>query len=149
VLTLPEIAAIVHACVVAGAPALFSLSVTGRVRLHPDDPGDRVFESAFNDHQRRAADGRRLLGPDAVDAAAELFRSAGWSVRTIDSPWMLDTADRWLLEEWLDGWVGAAVQERPALQEWAREYQRTRSAQLADQALRVEVDHRDLLAWPQ
>ena len=148
VLTRAEIEAIVRACVAARAPALFSLSVTGRVRLDPDDAGDRVFEAAFNDHQRRADGGRRLLGPDAVDTAAALFAAAGWSVRIADTPWHLDTSDRGLLEEWLHGWVTAAAEARGALREWAEEYLRTRAAQAARGSLRVRVDHRDLLAWP-
>ena len=148
VLTREEIEAVVRACVTAGAPVLFTLSVTGRVSLDPVDPGDRVFESAFNDHQRRVADGRRLLGPDAAATAIGLFASAGWSVEVAETPWRLDAADRPLVDEWLDGWVGAAVEERPALAEWADEYQRTRTTQLADGTLSVIVDHRDLLAWP-
>ncbi len=147
VLTLHEIEAIVRACVAAGAPAFFALSVTGEVRLDPADPGDRVVEAAFNDHQRRATDGRRLLGPDAVAVVARLFAEAGWGVRLADTPWRLDASDGPLLEEWFDGWIAAAVDERPELREWAREYALTRSAQLADGSLRVVVGHQDLLAW--
>jgi hypothetical protein len=148
VLTRREIATIVRACVATGAPTLFSLSVTGRVRLDPEDARDRVLEAAFNDHQRRVTDRRRLLGPDGIDTAAELFRSAGWSVRIADSPWRLDSSDRTLIEEWLDGWIAAAIEERPALGEWAPEYARMRAAEVADGGLSVDVDHRDLLAWP-
>ena len=115
--------------------------------LDPVDPGDRMFESAFNDHQRRTVDGRRLLGPDAVTMVVELFRAAGWSVRIEESPWELDAAAPQLIGEWLEGWLGAAVEERPALQEWAEEYQQTRLAQLAGGALRVVVQHQDVFAW--
>jgi len=148
VLTRAEIEAVVRACVAADAPALFTLSVTGRVVLDPFDPGDRVFEAAFNDHQRRATDGRRLLGPDAVTTAIDLFTAAGWSVRAADSPWRLEASDRLLVAEWLDGWLAAAVEERPTLREWAEEYGRSRTAQLAAGALRIVVDHRDFAAWP-
>lgn len=147
VLTRDEVEAIVRACVATGAPALFSLTVTGRVEIDPVDPGDRVFEAAFNDHQRRTGD-RRLLGPDAVGVVAGLFRSAGWSVRVADSPWRLADADLVLIQEWMGGWLAAAVEERPALQEWAEEYGRTRAGQLAAGSLRVVVHHEDLLAWP-
>jgi hypothetical protein len=77
----------------------------------------------------------------------ELFRAAGWSVLIEESPWELDAAHPQLIEEWLDGWLDAAVEERPALQEWAEEYQQTRLAQLAGGALRVVVQHQDVLAW--
>lgn len=148
VLTRDELEAVVQACVGARAPALFTLSVTGRVELDPLDPGDRVFGSAFNDHQRRTTDGRRLLGPDAVAIASALFAAAGWSVRAAHSPWRLDASDRMLVAEWLEGWLAAAVEERPALREWGEEYLRTRTAQLAAGSLRVAVHHRDFLAWP-
>lgn len=148
VLTRREIATIVRACVATGAPTLFSLSVTGRVRLEPEDPRDRVLEAAFNDHQRRITGRRHLLGPDGVDAAAELFRVAGWSVRVVDSPWRLDPSDGMLLEEWLDGWIAAAIEERPELAQWTPAYRRARGTQLAEGSLRAAVDHRDLLAWP-
>ncbi len=148
VLTHGELEAIVAACVFAGVPALFTLSVTGRVVLDPVDPGDRVFGAAFNDHQRRATSGRRLLGPDAVATAIDLFTEAGWTVRAAHSPWRLDASDRQLAAEWLEGWLAAAVEERPALREWAKEYDRTRTAQLAAGTLRVLVDHRDFFAWP-
>jgi hypothetical protein len=148
VLSADEVAAIVTACLGARAPALFALSVTGRATIDPVDPGDRVFEAAFNEHQRRIAGDRRLLGPDAAAVVTGLFRSAGWSVSVANSPWSLDARDRALISEWIDGWVAAAVEERPALREWAAEYARTRAAQIAADGLRVVVDHVDLLAWP-
>jgi hypothetical protein len=148
VLSAAEVEAIVDACVAVGAPVLFALSVDGHVSLEPLDPGDRVFAAAFDDHQRRVADGRRLLGPDAVELTAALFRRAGWAVRTDASPWRLGARETALVAEWLDGWLSAAVAERPALEEWAAEYARTRRAQLVAGRLRVDVHHRDLLAWP-
>jgi hypothetical protein len=148
VLTRDELETIVRACVDSGVPALFTLSVTGVVTLDPLDPGDFVFAAAFNDHQRRTADGRRLLGPDAVAAAIDLFDAAGWTVRVAHSAWRLDASDRMLLEEWLAGWLAAAVEQRPALREWADEYFLRRTAQLAHGILQVVVDHRDILAAP-
>lgn len=148
VLTRDELEGIVRACVAAHAPALFSLSVTGRVRLDPVDPADGVFQEAFNAHQRRAADGRRLLGPDAADLAPTLFEAAGWRIAVSDTPWRLGPADAELIGEWLDGWVEAAVEQRPSLQEWAEEYLPHRRAQLAAGRLSVVVEHRDVLAWP-
>lgn len=148
VLTREELVAIVDACVAARAPVLFTLSVTGRVELSPPDPSDRVLEAAFNDHQRRSTDGRVLLGPDAVAVAAELFGAAGWRVRTAATPWRLAHDDSLLAAEWLAGWIGAAVEQRPAVREWAYEAERRRLGQLASGELRVAVHHADLLAWP-
>ena len=45
--------------------------------------------SAFNEHQRRVHDGRRLLGPDAPAVAAAAFEKAGATVVTRPSPWRL------------------------------------------------------------
>ncbi|WP_345800393.1 SAM-dependent methyltransferase [Microbacterium sp. AZCO] len=148
VLTRDEVQAIVEACVAAGAPALLSLSVIGRVRLEPADPGDRVFQEAFNDHQRRTAEDRALLGPDAVTFAADAFRRAGWVVRVAGTAWRLGSSDAALTAEWLEGWVSAAVEQRPALLEWGHEYFHTRMRQLARGELRVVVHHADLFARP-
>lgn len=148
VLSSDEVEAIVAACVAVGAPALFALSVDGAVTFDPVDPGDDVFAAAFNDHQRRVAGGRRLLGPDAATLAVGLFRAAGWTVRADDSPWRLGSDHGPLIAEWLDGWLTAAVEERPALTEWAEEYAQVRVSQLTAGRLRVAVHHRDLLAWP-
>jgi len=148
VVTREEAERIVAACVDSGAPALFALSVTGEVILGPPDAADAVIGEAFNDHQRRDADGRRMLGPDAVTAVAALFADAGWHVRREPTPWRLGPSDAALVGEWLDGWVGAAVAQRPELGADAAAYLARRRTQLADGALHVIVHHEDLLAWP-
>ena len=121
--------------------------MTGRLRLEPLDPGDGVFESTFNEYERRANGDRQLLGDEAVPVVTALFRSAGWSARIDDSPWRLDASDSELVPQWLDGRIAAAVEQRPALEEWAIEYARTRARQLADGTLRIVVEHQDILAW--
>ena len=148
VLSHDEVGAIVRACVAARVPALFALSVTGRVAIEPADPGDTAFEAAFNEHQRRTVHGRGLLGPDAAAVVAGLFRDAGWTVRIAASPWQLDERQPALIEEWIDGWLAAAVEQRPDLRETAAEHAARRAGQLASGALRVTVHHEDLLAWP-
>jgi hypothetical protein len=148
VITASEARVVVDACVRVGAPALFSLSVVGRVEFAPRDPGDELFQAAFNDHQRRDADGRHLLGPDAVDVVTALFTEAGWTVRAHDSAWDLHSAEAALIDEWLDGWLDAAVEQQPALADRAVEFRAERRAQLVAGALSVVVQHRDVLAWP-
>ncbi|WP_349428485.1 SAM-dependent methyltransferase [Microbacterium sp. LWS13-1.2] len=151
VITRAEAAHVVAACVAAGAPALFSLTVTGAVRLRPSEAHDaveRALGAAFDDHQRRDVDGRRMLGPDAVAVTAGLFADAGWNVRRAATPWRLKRRDGPLVAEWLDGWVAAAVEWRPELAEDAAAYRRRRQAQAAAGRLRVTVSHEDLLAWP-
>jgi hypothetical protein len=151
VITAAEAAHIVAACVAAGTPAFFSLSVTGVVRVRPSErhePVERAIAAAFNEHQRRDADGRRMLGPDAVPIVAGLFADAGWRVRRAATPWRLSRRSSALIGEWLDGWVDAAVEQRPALAGDAEEYRRRRQTQAAEGRLRVTVSHEDLLAWP-
>jgi hypothetical protein len=148
VVTHDEARAVVDACVASGVPALFSLTVVGRVRLSPRDAADEALGQAFNDHQRRVVEGRRLLGPDAGRIVRGLFADAGWRVRAERTPWRLGVGDGQLIAEWLDGWVGAAVEQRPELLGRATEYRRRRDADRANGRLRVTVQHQDVLAWP-
>lgn len=139
-LTADEVNALAAASVEAHVPALFTLSVAGRVELDPAEPLDAAFQDAFNAHQRRVVDGRRLLGPDAPAVAEEAFRALGATVHTAPSPWR--THGDALQAEWLTGWVGAAVEQEPALAAEAAEYLRRRSTASA------VVHHVDLLAIP-
>jgi len=152
VITAEEAANVVAACVHAHTPALFSLTVTGGVRIEPPLPRtsgiERDLVAAFNDHQRRETAGRRMLGPHAVPLVAALFEAAGWSVRRAATPWRLAASDGPLIAQWLDGWLGAAVEQRPDLARAADELRRARLAQNAVGRLRVTVSHEDLLAWP-
>ncbi|OKJ95087.1 trans-aconitate methyltransferase [Streptomyces sp. CB03234] len=148
-LTRAEVDRLAAACAGAGCPALLALSVAGRVELTPADPLDAAIGGAFNDHQRRLDDGRRLLGPDAVAAARELFAGRGMTVRTHSSPWRLGGAgDSALTAEWLRGWVGAAREQRPDLAPRATAYLRRRLEACEAGELRVVVHHHDLLALP-
>lgn len=148
VLTQEEAERIVAACVAAKAPAFFSLSVTGDVRLHPARPLDGAVAAAFNAHQRRDAGGRRMLGPDAVSVMRALFEAAGWKVRTASTPWRLGAEHRELIAQWLDGWIDAAVEQHPELAEPAERERAHRHSQAAAGRLRVSVGHEDLLVWP-
>ncbi|MFI6097984.1 class I SAM-dependent methyltransferase [Lentzea sp. NPDC051213] len=139
-LTAEEMNALAAACVEAHVPALFTLSVAGRIELDPAEPLDAAFQDAFNAHQRRVVDGRRLLGPDAPAAAEEAFAALGASVRTASSPWTLNPGA--LSNEWLKGWADAAVEQEPALAAEVSEYLRRRSTASA------VVHHVDLLAIP-
>jgi hypothetical protein len=138
-LTADELTVLAGACMDAGCPALFALSVAGRVEFAEPDPLDETFAKAFNAHQRRVVDGRRLLGPDAIDMAVEAFQGAEVHLRP--SPWRLGPADTALATEWLRGWVTAARDHEPDLP--AETYLQRR---LTDP--RVVVHHTDLLAIP-
>ncbi|WP_327720590.1 methyltransferase domain-containing protein [Streptomyces sp. NBC_00490] len=142
VLTREEIETLAAACTGAGCPALLTLSVAGRVDFSPSDPMDTEIAEAFNAHQRRAG----LLGPDAVTVACEAFSELGATVRLNPSPWRLGPAESALTAQWLRGWVGAAVEQRPELRERADRYLRARLEACEAGELSVVVHHTDLLA---
>ena len=147
-LTRDELTRLIDACAGAGCPALFALSVTGRVQLLPGDPLDARIAAAFNAHQRRETPRGRLLGPDAVDAASEGFRRLGAEVVVRPSPWRLEAAESDLAAEWLRGWIDAACEQEPALVPDADLYRRRRLREAAAGALAVTVGHADLLVLP-
>lgn len=147
-LTVDEVMGIATACTGAGCPALFTLSVTGHVQLTPHHPLDAAIEAAFNAHQRRVVDGRRLLGPDAVAQAVTAFSRLGADVHVADSPWRLGADHVDLIGEWLTGWVAAAVEQQPGLAGSTRGYLAQRLAEAAAGRLEVSVGHADLLAVP-
>lgn len=142
VLTREEIDTLAEACTGAGCPALLTLSVAGRVDLTPSHPMDTEIMEAFNAHQRRSG----FLGPDSVTAACEAFSERGATVRLNPSPWRLGPAEAALTAQWLRGWVGAAVEQRPELKERAERYLRERLEACEAGELTVLVHHTDLLA---
>jgi SAM-dependent methyltransferase len=147
-LTFGEVDALAEACVGANCPALLTLSVVGSVELDPADPLDAEIAAAFDAHQRRESGGRRLLGPDAVTAAAEAFERRGVRLLTRPSPWRLGADQGELAREWLRGWVGAACEQRPDLAAEKDAYLHRRLGASAAGELRVLVGHSDLLALP-
>ncbi|MFL6121987.1 SAM-dependent methyltransferase [Actinophytocola sp.] len=144
ILTAEEVTNLAAACVGAGCPALFALSVVGRVELTPSDPLDEPLSAAFNAHQRRTVDGRALLGPSAVVTMSAAFSRLGATVHRRPSPWRLGPDRPRLLEEWLRGWVSAACEQNPALVPEADEYLNRRLSARP----RATVHHEDLLAIP-
>ncbi|HEX2810937.1 MAG TPA: class I SAM-dependent methyltransferase [Kineosporiaceae bacterium] len=143
-LTAQEVRLLAEACVDAGCAALFTLSVAGQVKLTPADPLDDEIAAAFNAHQRRTVDGRSLLGPDATAIAADAFTRLGAKVRVRPSPWRLGPDRAALTVEWLRGWVGAALEQRPHLQ--VEDYLHRRLTSATEGRLRVVVAHDDVLA---
>jgi trans-aconitate methyltransferase len=138
ILTAEELDHLARACADSRTPALFTLSVTGEVRFDPPLEADQAVEQAFNDHQRRVHDGRRLLGPDAADEAVRAFRRHGATVETRHTPWKLKNSP--LTREWLTGWIAAAAEQRPDLGLDAYRKQRPATIETAT------VGHIDLLA---
>jgi hypothetical protein len=143
-----ELTGLIDVCAAVGCPVLLTLSVMGRVELAPADPLDGRVAAAFDAHQRRMTAGGRLLGPDAVGAAAERFRRLGADVLVRLSPWRLGAADADLAAEWFTGWVGAACEQQAELAAEVDAYARRRLAQAGAGQLAVTVHHADLLVLP-
>ena len=139
-LTEAEIDSLVATLASARVTALFTLSVAGEVSLDPARPEDAAVAAAFDEHQRRVVDGRRLLGPDAPAYAAQAFEKAGATVVTRPSVWQLGPQLPELTAEWLRGWVSAAQEQRPEV--GGDDYLAAR----LDRLPRAAVGHVDLLA---
>ena len=139
-LTEAEIDSLVATLASARVTALFTLSVAGEVSLDPARPEDAAVDAAFDEHQRRVVDGRRLLGPDAPAYAAQAFEKAGATVVTRPSVWQLGPQLPELTAEWLRGWVSAAQEQRPEV--GGDDYLAAR----LDRLPRASVGHVDLLA---
>ncbi|TDB71679.1 class I SAM-dependent methyltransferase [Micromonospora sp. KC723] len=145
-LTAAEIDRVVAACAGSGRPALFALSVVGRVTFDPADPLDGEVAAAFDDHQRRTVDGRTLLGPDAAAAAVAAFTRHGVPTTVRSTPWRLGPTQAALTAEWFTGWLAAAVEQRPDLAGRTAGYARRRLDAATGGELTVTVGHDDLLA---
>ena len=148
ILTVGEVDRLAAACVEARVPALFTLSVLGDVELSPAEPLDAEIGAAFDAHQRRVQDGRRLLGPDAPAAIIESFEKRGATVQVVRSPWQLGGNNAGLTAEWLRGWVGAAIEQRPELSAEAAGYLRQRLDEVEAGRLTGTVGHVDVLGVP-
>ncbi|MBS1844125.1 MAG: SAM-dependent methyltransferase [Actinobacteria bacterium] len=135
-------------CTGAGCPVLLTLSVVGRVEMAPADPLDARVAAAFDAHQRRTTVRGRLLGPDAVDFAAEAFRRLGAEVVVRPSRWQLGPEHSDLTAEWFRGWVEAAREQEPELAGECERYARRRLRQAGAGELAVTVGHADLLVLP-
>jgi hypothetical protein len=147
-LTGEELTRLIDACAGARCPALFALSVSGRVQLLPADPLDARVAAAFDAHQRRMTPRGRLLGPDAAAACVKGFRQRGAKVAVRPSPWHLGPTDSALAIAWLAGWVDAACEQEPDLAPAADLYRRRRRREAAAGLLSVSVGHVDLLVLP-
>jgi hypothetical protein len=147
-MTRAELERLVAACAGSRCPVLLALSVTGGVRLEPDDPLDARFAAAFNAHQRRDTPAGRLLGPDALGAAVELFGHGAVDMLVRPSPWRLGGGELDLAAAWLDGWLSAACHQDPELDGVRAAYEARRLAEVEEGRLHVAVDHADLLVLP-
>ena len=137
---------LVHACVRAGAAALFALTYDGRIEWSDTDRDDALVAEAVNAHQRRDKGFGPALGPTASAVAERLFRAHDYDVRVLPSDWVLGPADAALVDALVEGWAGAAAEQRPEHAERVRAWAARRAGEHA--AIDLRVGHLDLLALP-
>jgi hypothetical protein len=145
VLTVAQLEAISSALAAARQPALFSLTVTGAIKLAPTHSLDSPLMRAFDDHQRR---GRRA-GPDAVQVITRALRAKGCTVWTTETPWLLDWHDEGeFIDRFLTDRVAAAVADDPSLNTVGADWLALRLGHFAQHTLEIRVGHRDMLVLP-
>jgi hypothetical protein len=145
VLTTAQLDAVCHAVIDSQVPALFSLTVTGTLSVTPADPDDQLLLDAFNDHQRRA--GR--AGPDATSLTSSALQTGGFRLLRQQTPWQLSSASgREFVEQVLQERIDAAVAQDHALVPAAAVWLALRRVQLANDVLRIDLGHCDILAIP-
>ena len=148
-LTFDELGRVVRSCVDAACPVLLTLSVTGGVRLTPEDPLDAVLAAAFDDHQRRTTAGRTLLGPDAARTAVGAFDALGSRVEVRPSPWRLGADDGGARpRSGSTAGSGRRSSSVPSSPQPSADYVARRRTDLEHGRLAVTVPHLDLLAVP-
>ncbi|HEY8382196.1 MAG TPA: class I SAM-dependent methyltransferase [Microvirga sp.] len=133
------------AAAVAATRAVFYtvLTYNGAEAWTPPHPADAAVLAAFHAHQGGDKGFGPSAGPEATDALVQAFMSAGYRVRTADSPWRLLAADAPLVAALSTG-IADAVREtgrvpEAELRAWL-EAHRTGSACM--------VGHTDCLALP-
>lgn len=124
-------------------PFYAALNYDGVMQWSPADQADDAVTRAFNRHQRGDKGFGAALGPDSVDAVAEIFEAAGFKVVQANSPWQLGPGEADLQRELLSGIAGAAAE---AGEDTADTWLQTRIAQL--HVAQCQIGHRDLLALP-
>jgi SAM-dependent methyltransferase len=139
---------LVDACARAGAAALFALSYDGRIEWRDADPDDALVTDAVNAHQRRDKGFGPALGPTASATAEQLFRARGYEVLARPSDWVLGGAHAALADALIEGWAGAATEQRPEHAERVRAWAARRRRAGARTDLTLRVGHQDVLALP-
>lgn len=127
---------------------LVVLSYAGSFELSPAHPDDSMLRDLVNRHQHGDKGAGAALGPGAVEVLQGLLAEKGYQVELDESPWRLDTDDSNLIRMLMEGWVEAAKEIDPGSGERLQTWLQSRSAELAEGALKVSVDHIDLLALP-
>jgi hypothetical protein len=128
--------------------ALFALTYDGRLTFEPAEPEDALIRDLVNRHQKTDKGFGPALGPAAVAAAADLFRSMDYVVRTASSDWVLSrtSAHDELQDQLIEGWAEAAAAVAPDRAAAVDEWRSKRLDHVARGRSQVTVGHQDLTA---
>lgn len=132
----------------AGAIVYVALTVDGRLACTPSDPLDEAVFAAFRHHMRTDKGLGPALGPEAVDAAAQMLAAHGFDVALAPSDWRIGPGERALAEQLLAGWVSAVGETGLVPEIDLAAWRRRRLREIDDGLLELRVGHRDLLALP-
>ena len=137
-------------CRAHDAAALFALTYDGRLAFEPAERDDALIRDLVNGHQRTDKGFGPALGPSAVAAAADLFRSSGHDVRIAASDWILHRASApdALQEQSIDGWADAAVEMAPDRAVVVEVWRQKRRGHVTSGQSVLTVGHHDLAALP-
>jgi SAM-dependent methyltransferase len=139
---------LIEGCHAGGAIALFALSYDGRMNFTPSDIDDEWIRLLVNRHQLGDKGFGPALGPEAATRVCERFMEVDYDVQRARSDWNLDSRDRLLQRQLIEGWARAAAEvvavEAMRCQKWLER----RLAHVAHGTSRITVGHQDVLAWP-
>jgi hypothetical protein len=99
------------AVVAANAVFYTTLTYNGLQRWTPHRPADNQIAAAFQRHQMRDKGFGPAAGPLAASHLVDQFRINGYVALEGQSPWLLERADRMLIEELVRGYAVAATEE--------------------------------------
>jgi SAM-dependent methyltransferase len=142
------ISELVEACSAAGCAALFSLSYDGTIEWSDTHGDDELVRSAVNAHQHGDKGLGSALGPDAAAFAANAYQDVGYRTWVRSSPWRLGPVYIELALALIEGWKGAAEEQRPERVDEIGAWAHRRTGSIMDRAVSLTVGHLDLLALP-
>jgi SAM-dependent methyltransferase len=130
--------------------ALFALTYDGRLTFEPAEPGDALIRDLVNRHQKTDKGFGPSLGPAAVAAAADLFRSMDYVVRIVPSDWVLSrmSAPDELQDQLIEGWAEAAAAVAPDRAAAVDGWRSKRLNHVASGRSLMTIGHQDLAAMP-
>jgi len=145
----PWLGSLVDACSDAGSAAYFALTYDGTIAWSGrEDPIDEVVHEAVNFHQRRDKGLGPALGPTASGVAERLFTALGYETVVEPTPWTLGPDDAALCLALVDGWAGAATEQRPSQADAILQWAMRRRGDVERGDFGLVVGHQDLLALP-